>query len=56
METVAQVAAEIRAEVEQFSTASLCDILKGYGMAISGMTRKEMIDEIVDLEVYAFTH
>ena len=56
METVQTVAAECKAQMEKLSISELCDILEGYGMAISGLTRKEMIQEIVGLEVYAFTH
>jgi hypothetical protein len=56
METVMMVAAETKAQMESFSTAKLCVILMGYGVTVGTMTRKEIIAEIVDLEVYAFTH
>lgn len=56
METIFTVAAETKAKMEQLSTSELGVILMGYGMAIAGMTRTDMIDEIVGLEVYAFTH
>lgn len=56
METVIQVAKEIEAQIENLSVAELSVILMQYGQPVKGMTRDEMIKQIVDLEVHAFTH
>jgi hypothetical protein len=57
METVFSVAKELEVELsENYSDARLRKIIFDYGMDSTDLTRKEMIQEIVDLEVYAFTH
>ena len=56
MMTVAQVEMEVREECKGQSAEQLAQALKGMGQNAEGLTRDQMVNRLVDLEVYAFTH
>ncbi len=56
MMTVAQVEMEVREECKGQSAEQLAKALQNMGQVTEGLSREQMVDKLVDLEVYAFTH
>lgn len=53
---VFQVEAEVRDECKGQSVEQLAQALIDMGQDVDGLTRDQMVQKLVDLEVYAFTH
>lgn len=53
---VFQVEAEVREECKGQSVEQLTRALTDMGQEVEGLSRDEMVQKLVDLEVHAFTH
>ena len=53
---VFQIEADVREECKGQSIEQLARALTNMGIDVSDMSRDEMVQKLVDMEVYAFTH
>lgn len=53
---VFQVEAEVREECKGQSVEQLSRALADMGQDATGLSREDIVQKLVDLEVYAFTH
>ena len=56
MLTVAEVVKQTMEDLNEYSDQELYQLLRKMGMNALNCSREEMISELVDAEVYAFTH
>jgi hypothetical protein len=54
--TVFQVEAQVREEAKGQSAEQLARALADMGQETEGLSRDQLIDKLVEMEVYAFTH